>query len=71
MQQNAYLVAKIVADTGENERNFAEILLKTDNYPTGPQAAGGGERARGGREALRRALPEAAGRAARGPGRGI
>ena len=26
MQKNAYLLAKIGADTAENERNFAEIL---------------------------------------------
>ena len=35
MQQNAYFLAKIGADTAENERNFAEILPKTGNYPTG------------------------------------
>ena len=34
MLQNAYLLAKIGADTAENERNFAEILPTTDNYPT-------------------------------------
>ena len=28
MLQNAYLLAKIGADTAENERNFAEILQK-------------------------------------------
>ena len=27
MPQNAYLLAKIGADTAENERNFAEICL--------------------------------------------
>jgi hypothetical protein len=31
MLQNAYLVAKIGADTAENERNFAEILPKIGN----------------------------------------
>ena len=36
MLQNAYLLAKIGADTAENERNFAEILPKIGNYPTGP-----------------------------------
>ena len=36
MLQNAYLLAKIGADTAENERNFAEILPKFGNYPTGP-----------------------------------
>ena len=35
MLQNAYLLAKIGADTAENERNFAEILPKIGNYPTG------------------------------------
>ena len=34
MLLNAYLLAKIGADTPENERNFAEILPKTGNYPT-------------------------------------
>ena len=28
MLQNAYLLAKIGADTAENERNFGEILPK-------------------------------------------
>ena len=41
MLQNAYLVAKIGADTAENERNFAEILSKIGNYPTGPAATRG------------------------------
>ena len=36
MLQNAYLLAKIGADTAENEQHFAEILPKIDNYPTGP-----------------------------------
>ena len=36
MLQNAYFLAKIGADTAENERHFAEILPKTGNYPTGP-----------------------------------
>ena len=36
MLQNAYFLAKIGADTAENERNFAELLPKTGNYPTGP-----------------------------------
>ena len=30
MLQNAYLLAKIGADTAENEQHFAEILPKTD-----------------------------------------
>ena len=33
MLQNAYLLAKIGADTAENERNFAENLPKIGNYP--------------------------------------
>ena len=36
MLQNAYFLAKIGADTAENERKFAEILPKNGNYPTGP-----------------------------------
>ena len=36
MLQNAYFLAKIGADTAENERNFAEILSKTGN----PNAVG-------------------------------
>ena len=36
MLKNAYLLAKIGADTAENERNFAENLPKIGNYPTGP-----------------------------------
>ena len=36
MLQNAYSLAKIGADTAENERHFAEILPKIGNYPTGP-----------------------------------
>ena len=41
MLQNAYLLAKIGADTAENERNFAEILPNIGNYPTGLDAPGG------------------------------
>ena len=33
MLQSAYLLAKIGADTAENERNFAENLQKIGNYP--------------------------------------
>ena len=36
MLQNAYFIAKIGADTAENEQHFAEILPKIGNYPTGP-----------------------------------
>ena len=35
MLKNAYLLTKIGADTAENERNFAEILPRIGNYPTG------------------------------------
>ena len=35
MLQNAYFLAKIGADTAENEQHFAEILPKTGNYPSG------------------------------------
>ena len=35
MLQNAYFLAKIGADTAENEQHFAEILPKLGNYPTG------------------------------------
>ena len=41
MLQNAYFLAKIGADTAENERNFAENLPKTGNYPTGPLSRSG------------------------------
>ena len=34
MLQNANFIAKIGADTAENERNFAENLPKIGNYPT-------------------------------------
>ena len=37
MLQNAYLLAKIGADTAENEQHFAKNLRKTENYPTGPE----------------------------------
>ena len=33
MLQNAYFLAKIVADTAENEQHFAEILPKTRRDP--------------------------------------
>ena len=39
MLQNAYFLAKIGADTAENEQHCAEILPKTGNYPTGFQAS--------------------------------
>ena len=34
MLQNSYFLAKIGADTAENEQHFAEILPKTATYPT-------------------------------------
>ena len=37
MLQNEYFLAKIGADTAENEQHFAEFLTKTSNYPTGPR----------------------------------
>ena len=39
MLKNAYFLAKIGADTAENERHFAENLPKIGNYPTGPLPA--------------------------------
>ena len=44
MLQNAYFLAKIGADTAENEQHFAEILPKTGNYPTGPPGRRSGRR---------------------------
>ena len=35
MLKNANLLAKIGADTAENEQHFAKNLPKTGNYPTG------------------------------------
>ena len=35
------LLAKIGADTAENERHFAENFLKTGSYPTGPSKPAG------------------------------
>ena len=39
MLHKTYLLAKIGADTAENERSFAEILPKIAHYPTGPLPA--------------------------------
>ena len=47
MLQNADLVAKIGADTAENERHFAENLPKIGNYPTVMSSAGGTARPAG------------------------
>ena len=38
MLQNAYLLAKIGADTAENERHFAELLQKNWQLPYGSDA---------------------------------
>ena len=51
MLQNAYLLAKIGADTAENELNLAEIL------PIGRRVARGAARRRGGDGALRVGAP--------------
>ena len=39
MLQNAYFLAKLGADTAENDQHFAEILPKIGNYPTPPAPA--------------------------------
>ena len=57
MLQNAYFLAKIGADTAENEQHFAEILLKIGNYPTGRRAEAPRGSSAGG---TRRAPPGAA-----------
>ena len=54
MLQNAYFLAKIGADTAENEQHFAEKLPKIGNYPTGPSGAEGADREAAGRAILRR-----------------
>ena len=70
MLQNAYLLAKIGADTAENERNFAENLattLRLLTSPPGGQPPGGArgppgpvaESAAAGRDAELRALEKA------------
>ena len=51
MLKNAYLLAKIGADTAENERNFAENLPKIGNYPTGPHVSAATRAARTSRAA--------------------
>ena len=48
MLQNAYLLAKIGADTAENERKFSENLPNIGNYPTGPLLYGPGRGRLGG-----------------------
>ena len=52
MLQNAYFLAKIGADTAENEQHFAENLPKIGNHPAGSTTPTGGA---GGAE-VRRAL---------------
>ena len=44
MLKNAYLLAKIGADTAENGRKFAETVPKIGNYPTGSRLDGQVER---------------------------
>ena len=68
MLQNAYFLAKIGADTAENEQHFAEILPKTGNYPTGPPGRPRRERRDEGRVLRRR---PGAQRPARRGGRGL
>ena len=48
MLQNAYFLAKISADTAENEQHFAEILPKARDLGRGRGAAGRGPPRRGG-----------------------
>ena len=55
MLQNAYFLAKIGADTAENEQHFAEILPKTGNYPTSMTAGRGGDDVPGRRAGEQRA----------------
>ena len=57
MLQNAYLLAKIGADTAENEQHFAEILPKIGNYPTGPADRRRPRRSTPGSEAPSREAP--------------
>ena len=57
MLQDAYFLAKIGADTAENEQHFAEILLKTGNYPTGPPVAFGTARSSAGLDGARERGP--------------
>ena len=62
MLQNAYLVAKIGADTAENEQHFAEILpigRRVAELLEGAGACRGAARRRGAR-AARRSRPQAA-----------
>ena len=68
MLQNAYLLAKIGADTAENERNFAEILPEIGNYPYGLAPA---RACRPSRRRRRRGRPGRAPRSARPPPRRV
>ena len=56
MLQNAYFLAKIGADTAENEQHFAEILPKIGNDPTG-RGVRAARRAARGRAAVPRREP--------------
>ena len=65
MLQNAYFLAKIGADTAENEQHFPEILPKTVNGDSGrgrPRA----KEAEGGRGRARRGV-DGGGRGGEGP----
>ena len=56
MLQNKYFLAKIGADTAENEQHFAENVPKIGNYPTGPPAGPGAGPRDGSPEHVHRAL---------------
>ena len=59
MLQNAHLLAKIGADTAENELKFADNLPKIGNYPAGStRRAVGPPRAAGPLSRLQAAAPE-------------
>ena len=62
MLKNAYLLAKIGADTAKNERIFAENLPKLATTPRGSAGA----RGTGGRSASGSSAPSACGPAASG-----
>ena len=67
MLKNDYLLAKIGADTAENEQHFAENLPKIGNYPTGPEARRGPQERATGRPPGRRATGSARARSRSGP----
>ena len=59
MLKNAYLLAKIGADTAENEQHFVENLPKIGNYRTGPPGRGLRVRREARRAEAAPVLPEA------------